>query len=274
MRVLVIPDVHLKSWMFDLVDMVTPDAYDRIISVGDWVDEWGQEANSMLYERCLNRLYLFAKDHPTALFCYGNHDISYMYLLEESGFSYRQIPLIQKYYAMFRDEFKKRFMVATVQDDVVFSHAGFSDYWVMDILSDIIGSVDNLTIEDIVKCTNNILKGRKREKIWDLWNDASPIWVRPQDGDIRLYDPEHVFQVFGHTPTREIVKTDHWVSCDTFSTTRNAKDFIGDCDLIIIDTVTHAITSVRNDIIGKEQYDGLINKLSSDHQEFLMDGVR
>lgn len=272
MRCLVIPDVHLKSWIFDLVEFIPKEFYDKIIFVGDLVDEWGQEANSMLYERCFGRFYNFVKDHPTALFCYGNHDISYMYRLEESGFSYHQIPLVCKYHAIFREEFPDQFMVATHQDDVLFSHAGFSDYWVTDILMVLLGDDKTLTLDTLVEYTNNILKCGDKDRIWDLWNDASPIWVRPQDGGIRMFDPEHTFQVFGHTPTRGIVKTDSWVSVDTFSTYRNARDFIGDCDLIIIDTLTHEIKSVRNDLVGKDEYDSLVLKLSSDHQDFLMGG--
>ena len=37
-----------------------------------------------------------------------------------------------------------------------------------------------------------------------LWADESPIWARPQDGEMKLYS-DKVFQVVGHTPVPGII---------------------------------------------------------------------
>lgn len=50
MKVLVIPDIHLKPWIFD-------------------------------------RAIAFAKAYPDTLWCYGNHDVSYPWGRLESGYS-------------------------------------------------------------------------------------------------------------------------------------------------------------------------------------------
>ena len=36
-RVLVIPDVHLKPWIFDMADRVDENSYDDIVILGDLV---------------------------------------------------------------------------------------------------------------------------------------------------------------------------------------------------------------------------------------------
>ena len=52
MRVLVIPDIHLKTWIFD-------------------------RAEAILKAGKADRAIEFAKTYPDTLWCYGNHDVSY-----------------------------------------------------------------------------------------------------------------------------------------------------------------------------------------------------
>ena len=42
-RVLVIPDVHLKPWIFDMADRIDEGSYDDIVILGDLVDDWGKK---------------------------------------------------------------------------------------------------------------------------------------------------------------------------------------------------------------------------------------
>ena len=41
-RVLVIPDVHLKPWIFDEAEKVDKNSYEDIVVLGDLVDDWGK----------------------------------------------------------------------------------------------------------------------------------------------------------------------------------------------------------------------------------------
>lgn len=41
-RVLVIPDVHLKPWIFDKAEKVDNSSFDTIVILGDLVDDWGE----------------------------------------------------------------------------------------------------------------------------------------------------------------------------------------------------------------------------------------
>ena len=86
-KVLVIPDVHLKAWMFDEADKIDSSFYDRIVVLGDLVDDWGKGNDIQAYEDTLNRAVRFATEHQEALWCYGNHDVSYLWDAMESGYS-------------------------------------------------------------------------------------------------------------------------------------------------------------------------------------------
>lgn len=50
MKVFVIPDIHLKPWIFDRAeDILSQGEYDRVVCLGDLVDDWNQEMNIGLY---------------------------------------------------------------------------------------------------------------------------------------------------------------------------------------------------------------------------------
>ena len=84
-KVLVLPDIHLKPWILDkaeeLATKYDPDAF---VFIGDLVDNWKQEYNLDLYKETFDRFIDFIKRHPNFYFCYGNHDISYVWQAEET----------------------------------------------------------------------------------------------------------------------------------------------------------------------------------------------
>ncbi len=46
MKVLVIPDIHLKHWMLEIAaKLIKEGDYDEIVLLGDLVDDWNQELN-------------------------------------------------------------------------------------------------------------------------------------------------------------------------------------------------------------------------------------
>ena len=108
-------------------------------------------------------------------------------------------------------------------DNVLFSHAGLSEVFVSRFLSDFNGDIDDFLME---------INGFGKE---EMWNDVSPIWVRPQNGHIEMYS-NGFLQVVGHTPVR---KTDFFrniLTVDNFSTYCDGTP-IGDQRFIWVDTV-------------------------------------
>lgn len=59
-KVFVIPDVHLKPWMFDKAEeLLSRSEYDKIVCLGDLVDDWDQEKNLGLYSETFDALTLY-----------------------------------------------------------------------------------------------------------------------------------------------------------------------------------------------------------------------
>ena len=88
MKVLVIPDVHLKPWMFqrasELMKEIKPD---RAVCLMDIADDWRQQFNLDLYIQTYDAAIAFAKKYPNTLWCYGNHDVCYLWNQRETGYS-------------------------------------------------------------------------------------------------------------------------------------------------------------------------------------------
>ena len=98
MKVLVIPDIHLKTWIFDQAETILKSGKaDRAVCLMDMPDDWDMEFQIGKYENTFNRAIEFSKNHPDTLWCYGNHDVSYVWGKLETGYSpYAESTVISK----------------------------------------------------------------------------------------------------------------------------------------------------------------------------------
>ena len=65
MRILVIPDVHLKPFMFDqAAGLLKKGEADRAVCLMDIADDWGQQYNLDLYVQTYDAAIRFAKEFP------------------------------------------------------------------------------------------------------------------------------------------------------------------------------------------------------------------
>ena len=68
MKVLVIPDVHLKPWMFDRASkMMKAGKADRAVCLMDIPDDWNQELNLDLYMQTYDRAIRFEREYPDTM---------------------------------------------------------------------------------------------------------------------------------------------------------------------------------------------------------------
>lgn len=212
-KILVIPDVHLKAWMFDrALEIMEREKIEQAVCLGDLVDDFDQEMNTGAYEGIFNKILDFDEAHPNTLWCYGNHDISYLWGKLESGYSPYQEQRVIQNVRILRDKFQDRLAFAHSIGKCLFTHAGVT--W--DFL-------DNLryrgfkvrgirSIEDVRDMVNQC--GEK-----ELWNDDSSLWVRPLNcSPSKLFNEYGVLQVTGHTPVRKSYQNGSILFCDTFST--------------------------------------------------------
>lgn len=230
MRVLVIPDVHLKPYIFDMADSIPSTEYDAIVCLGDIPDDWRASIGD--YERTYERALKFADQHREGIYwCYGNHDISYIYAsngreFHESGFNDEAAIITDIFLKSLKLILGNRLAVIHKIDNVLFSHAGLSVSFVEDYLH---YSVED-DIDKMLEITNRFVEP---SGIWMLWNDCSPLWVRPQHGFVDLLEP--YLHVVGHTPVVSAQRVGNVLSLDTFSTYNDGSN-IGDAKLCIVDT--------------------------------------
>ena len=224
-RVLVIPDVHLKPWIFDEAEKVDKNSYEDIVVLGDLVDDWGKGNDLDAYEETLKRAAEFGKEHGESLWCYGNHDVSYLWDAMESGYSVQAritvIEGITKLERILEDRYKFVHRI----DNVLFSHAGVTETFVLHSCGYHVKE-----IEDILAKINRMGKQ-------ELWRDSSPIWARPQADFYRMFRDDLFYQVVGHTPVEEPLDACGVLTLDLFSTYSNGEPY-GNQKLYIVDTMT------------------------------------
>ena len=231
-RVLVIPDVHLKPWIFDEADKVDKSSYEDIVVLGDLVDDWGKGNDLGAYEETLNRAAEFGKEHGESLWCYGNHDVSYLWDAMESGYSVQArltaIDGITKLERVLEDRYKFVHRI----DNVLFSHAGVTETFVLHSCGYHVKEID-----DILAKINRMGKQ-------ELWRDSSPIWARPQADFYRMFRDDLFYQVVGHTPIEEPLDACGVLTLDLFSTYSNGDPY-GNQKLYIVDTLTRKFEEAK-----------------------------
>ena len=236
MKVLVIPDVHLKPWIFERATRIMKSgAAEKAVCLMDIPDDWGKEYDLGLYEDTFDAAIQFQKAFPDTLWCYGNHDLSYEWLQYESGFSSMAIPVVNKRLSELRREMPDRNQMAYIHriDDILFLHGGLTHAFVKYYAPDVDYDDTDVVIEKI-----NML-GRD-----EMWADASPIWFRPQFYNEKMYKEAELLQVVGHTPVMQIDRLGNVLSCDLFSTYRTG-DPIGTEEFLLIDTETWEYEGIK-----------------------------
>lgn len=236
MKVLVIPDVHLKPWMFDrAAEIMNEGIADKAVCLMDIPDDWGKEYNLGLYEDTFDAAIRFQKAFPDTLWCYGNHDLSYVWLQYESGFSTLAIPVINEKLSALRRELPDERQMAYLHriDNTIFTHGGLTHAFVKYYASD----VDYDDIDAVIEEINSL--GMR-----EMWDDASPLWLRPQYYYDKMYKETELLQVVGHTPVMQIDRLGNVLTCDLFSTYRNG-DPIGTQEFLLIDVETWEYEGIK-----------------------------
>lgn len=236
MNILVIPDVHLKWWMFDRATvLMNYGMADKTVCLMDLPDEWGHGYDLDLYIKTFDKAIEYAKRFPETLWCYGNHDLSYIWMQPESGFSTYALPTVSSKLAALRKSLPDDSQLAYMHriDNVLFTHGGLTDDFVRSFAPDI-GYKD----------TDAVLKRINSLGFMEIWDDASPIWFRPQYYSEKMYRDKDMLQVVGHTPVTEIDRTGNVLSCDLFSLYRNG-DPIGTKEFVLLDTETWEYQGIK-----------------------------
>ena len=229
MKVLVIPDIHLKPWLFDRAeDIMKNGKADRVICLMDMPDDWNMQFQIEKYRITFDRAIQFAEDFLDSLWCYGNHDLSYPWGKLESGYSpYAESTVMSKLEEL-EDVWTDSGRIAIMHriDNVLFSHGGLATEFIQWFDKRLMDA----DIDDVIRAVNNAPDDV-------LWDNISPLWLRPQDDNYDIFRNDIYTQVVGHTPVEFIFEKDGVISTDVFSTYRDGTQ-IGESAMIVIDTET------------------------------------
>ena len=218
-------------------------AAEKAVCLMDIPDDFGQEMNLDLYMQTYDRAIWFQRRFPETLWCYGNHDLSYMWLKYESGFSSLAIPVVNEKLRLLREALDDESRMAYIHriDDVLFLHGGLTSAFVKYYAPD----ADYDDIDEVIGRVNGL--GRD-----EMWDDLSPVWYRPQLYDEEMYRENELLQVVGHTPVKEIERRGSVLSCDLFSTYRNG-DPVGTEEFLLIDTESREYMGIGNRRMNDER---------------------
>ncbi|MCR5126859.1 MAG: metallophosphoesterase [Lachnospiraceae bacterium] len=238
MKAFVIPDIHLKPWIIDKAeDIIKKGEYDKIVFLGDFVDDWHQEGNIALYDETFERLQRFIENYPDSHVTWGNHDMSYLWWERESGYSDAARDTAVKWITKLEYEHRDMFSFVYRVDNVIFSHAG--------ITRDMVACYNKKKV-DLDRMISSLNIGDRSR----MWKEYSPLWARP--GRFDFY-PKDYLQIAGHTPVRRPVlyQKNNLLVVDTFSTYRDGRP-VGNEKFVWVDTETKefgvAGSSDENDI--------------------------
>lgn len=244
-RVLVVPDVHLKTWMFDRAEKILESGQaDFAVQMGDLFDDWDMQFAVAFYEKTVKRAIAFYKKFPKTRWCMGNHDFGY-YLPEYGRRETGHSRLLEENMASWLEKDMRREAgieqrIVHIIDNVIFSHAGvMEDYVKRQVPYKSKWDEDEVYIYNLL---NDIVPDT-------LWESNSPIWARPQEDYSektgqpllhtflgKMWKADKYMQVVGHTPMRKITQFDNFLSTDVFSTYNNGAPY-GEQKFAIVDTV-------------------------------------
>ena len=236
MRVLIIPDVHLKPWMFRRAsEMLKNEAADRAVCLMDLADShWGTPTRE-LYEKTYDAAIRFAEEFPDTLWCYGNHDAGYLWEQHYMYYDESVSGAVREKHRLLRSSLpdERQLAVAHRIDNVIFCHGGLSASFVRQNVPE----EDYCDADRVLERINHM--GRE-----ELWSTDSPLWLRPQYDEECLYGAEELLQVVGHTPVHEVRRVGSLVSCDIFHIYR-AGSSDGSLAYPVLDTQTWELDGCR-----------------------------
>ena len=78
MNVFVIPDIHLKPWIFErAIEFFENKFCDQAVVLMGIPGDWGKTYDIESYVATFDKAIEFAKAYPQTLWVYGNHELGY-----------------------------------------------------------------------------------------------------------------------------------------------------------------------------------------------------
>lgn len=250
MKILCVGDIHAKPWIVHAVEMLKDD-YDRIIFLGDYVDDWGVPPE-LSYDALKSVCDFYHQNKFKVVLIRGNHDFSeyYGYRKKEfmcSGFNFGVHNECQSLYEKNWDNMLTVNIIHNDPDssegNYWISHAGITsgwdkewgEYW--DSLA--FDQKSRSSLLDTEELLSQVGSARGGGSL-----NPSPIWA--DERELKASPKPFVNQIVGHTPVKTVTchefkngdgSKNKLFFCDTFSTYSNGMPY-GDGSCLSLDTET------------------------------------
>ncbi|GIL21900.1 MAG: serine/threonine protein phosphatase [Bacteroidota bacterium] len=219
MKIIAVGDVHGR----DHWKKIEPDYYDRIVFVGDYVDNLSIDNDTIL--KNLKAIIALKNKFPEkVILLLGNHDIQYSEYPTDyrcSGFSEEMQPAYTKLFT----ENKSLFQVAAQFGDYLFTHAGLSLNFVQHSLMPWSESIleKKLNVADLLNYIHDSDQQYLLHTVGKARGGSDPFggitWADVSETCTSLLPGYH--EVVGHTPVKRIRKIGNGVSSITYIDTQN-----------------------------------------------------
>lgn len=215
MKVLVIPDSHLKLWVIEHgIELADRYRVDKIVTLGDYFDDWISIDRD--YYDMMDYLKVLLRREHRLIALFGNHELSY-FGYPCSGHKRKLQPYI--YDKLANDQ---RLFPAVGLDGVLYSHAGVCLDWIREnkILTEnairygLTRAAGASKLEDAI-CRQEFNIFAQAGALRGGHGAPSCVWA-----DARELIADHipkVSQIVGHTPVKEITFMSNCWFTDVFS---------------------------------------------------------
>lgn len=231
MRTVIVGDMHLKSELILPIinKLILENGCERVVFIGDYVDEFEQTMNTSLYIKELNYLIKWKEEMRNKgieiVMLLGNHDAAYL-TNNPKVYSLQNREGFEK---VAKKLFSLDMQIAFKLNDYLISHAGYCwgqepEEWHFEKL----GTKDIIGINLLERHVGQVRGGQ-------YWL-GSPLWA--DYAELETYPNHHYLkQVVGHTPQLRINIDTTIIAVDTFSLKYwdNEIEFHGNGDLLMYD---------------------------------------
>ena len=243
-KILIIPDVHCRKFFNDAIKN-NIDNVSKVVFLGDYVDPYPTDTMEMYDDpiECLEDIIKIKKDlKEKCILLLGNHICHYVW--NEFPISTRYNNINSKdYYTLIKNNIEL-FNLTWVENDIIFSHAGITDFWANEVWETLEfpedGLVDKKVVAEVFRDTPiknfsplyiNLIGmiGRIRGGYYKTgsceWADIRE-HITKVNGAGQIIPKEYdYYQVFGHTYIKKPLIFDTWACLDC-----GGKAFIIDCN--------------------------------------------
>ena len=226
MKYLFVGDVHNHSYIFDDVDRLDKEYnFDRIIFLGDYVDDWLTDNHDSL--KTLDKIFsLKEKDPNKYTFLIGNHELSYLGYKCSGHMTELEDIMEMK----LKENLDKLDLYTSIQcgdREYICTHAGITNKFINNILKGKDNWKTELENMNQTKLKSLCLLNMVSYIRGGLSSFSSFLWADLREHLLYNQEVEPIIpnQIIGHTPVKTIIDENNFIFIDTHSTYRNGKPF-------------------------------------------------